>query len=371
MPNDAAAGWSARTRAIALGRPHGPGAPLNVPIVGVSAYELGAGTAYARHDGTATWAAAEEVVGSLEGGTALLFGSGMAAIAAVLQPLAAGARIAAPRDCYLGTLGLLDAGVRSGRWHVDWIENTDTAGWIAALPGHDLVWLESPSNPLLSVADLPAVLGAPRPPSTRTVVDNTFPTPLAVQPIALGADLVVHSATKYLAGHSDALGGAAVAADPRTAEELHAARTLLGAVPGMLEAFLITRGIRTLPLRLDSATANAHLLAERLAGHPGVSRVRYPGLPEDPGHAVASRTMAMFGAMVSFEVAAGAAAADRVCRSTRLIRHATSLGGVESTMERRAALPRQEHVPPSLLRLSVGCEDPEDLWADLAGALGA
>jgi cystathionine gamma-synthase len=370
-PGAAGDGWTARTRAIALGRPHGPGTPMNAPIVPVTTYELGGGPVYARHDGTDTWAAAEEVVGSLEGGRALLFASGMAAIAAVLDPLPPGSRIAAPKDCYLGLLGLLHAGLAAGRWHVDWIGTTDTPAWLAALAEHDVVWLESPSNPMLEVADLPQILAAPRPETTLAVVDNTFATPLSTRPLALGADIVVHSATKYLSGHSDALGGVAVTARPDLAEELHARRTLLGAVPGMLEAFLITRGIRTLPLRLEAATANAQQLAERLAAHPGVSRVRYPGLPGDPGHEVAARAMTGFGAMVSFEVAAGAGAADHVCRATMLIRHATSLGGVESTIERRAVLPRQEHVPPSLLRLSVGCEDVEDLWADLAAALAS
>lgn len=360
--------WSARTRAIALGRPHGPGSTLNAPIVPVTAYELGGAPVYARHDGSGTWWAAEELLGSLEGGTALLFASGMGAIAAALGPLPAGARIAAPRDCYLGTMGLLASGAAQGRWHVDWIDNPDTQAWIAALEDHDLIWLESPSNPLLAVADLPAVLGAPRPGSTLAVVDNTFATPLGVQPLALGADVVVHSATKYLSGHSDALGGVACAADPAVAERLHLQRTLAGATPGMLEAFLIARGIRTLPLRLEAAAANAQALAERLAGRDEVRRVRYPGLPQDPGHEVAARSMASFGAMLSFELP-GPEAADAVCRGTRLIRHATSLGGVESTMERRNALPGQEHVPPGLLRLSVGCEDVEDLWDDLAAAL--
>jgi cystathionine gamma-synthase len=179
----------------------------------------------------------------------------------------------------------------------------------------------------------------------------------------------MHSATKYLGGHSDLLLGAVVAASDERARQLRERRKLAGATPGALEAYLAVRGMRTLPLRLQRASASATELAERLARHAGVTVVRYPGRPDHPTHATARSFMAGFGAVVSFDVAGGAERADAVCRSVRIIRHATSLGGVESTIERRAAIPGQTHLPPGLLRLSVGCEHPDDLWRDLQQAL--
>lgn len=361
--------WSPRTQLIAAGRPAAVGAPLNTPIVAASNYTLGAARDYARGHGTPTWEAMEEVIGRLEGGSAIAFASGMAAIAAVLDTLPVGARVAAPHDCYAGTGALLRDAAAAGRWSVTWLDPTETGSWTAALD-HDLLWLESPTNPMLHVMDLPTILHAARQGRCRTVVDNTFATPLGQQPLRLGADLVVHSATKYLGGHSDLMAGVVVTSEAEGEELLRGRRTLLGGTPGMLEAFLVTRGLRTLGLRVDAAGANAAALAERLAEHPEVTRVRYPGLPSHPGHALAASFMDGFGAMVSFEVSGGSARADRACRSTALIRHATSLGGVESTMERRGALAGQEHVPAELIRLSVGCEDLEDLWTDLAAALG-
>lgn len=361
--------WAMRTRLIADARPHGPGAPLNTPIEAASTFELGGERGYSRADGTQTWHAMETIVGGIEGGRALAFASGMAAIAAALHGVAPGARIAVPADCYLGTAALLRAGEHSGRWSVSWLDPLAVDAWLAAAVDHDVLWLESPTNPLLHVMDLPRILGAARSERCLTVVDNTFATPLLQQPLALGADVVVHSATKFLGGHSDLLAGVAIAADRAQADRLHEARTLTGGVPGMLEAFLVTRGLRTLALRLDTASSNAHTLAERLAQHPAVTSVRYPGLTDDPGHALASSFMTGYGAMLSFDVAGGAQQADAVCRTVRLIRHATSLGGVESTIERRAALPGQDHVPPGLLRLSTGCEDAEDIWRDLKQAL--
>jgi cystathionine gamma-synthase len=217
-----------------------------------------------------------------------------------------------------------------------------------------MLWLESPSNPLLEIADLAGICAAPRRPGTRIVVDNTFATPLLQRPLELGADVAVHSATKLLGGHSDLLLGAAVTRDPDELRRLREARGLYGATPGMIECFLALRGARTLALRLERAQASAAELARRLADHPAVVRVRYPGI----------------GTIVSFELT-DASAADGACRATRIIRHATSLGGVETTMERRSAHPGQEHIPAGLIRLSVGCEGLEDLWADLDAALTA
>jgi cystathionine gamma-synthase len=200
-------------------------------------------------------------------------------------------------------------------------------------------------------------------------VDSTLATPLNQRPLELGADVVVHSATKYLGGHSDLLLGAVVAASAECARRLRQRRELAGATPGALEAYLAVRGMRTLSLRLERATASAAHLAERLAAHDGVEVVRYPGLPDHPTHATARSFMTGFGAVVSFDVRGGAERADAVCRAVRIIRHATSFGGVESTIERRAAIPGQTHLPPALLRLSVGCEHPDDLCRDLDQAL--
>ncbi len=201
------------------------------------------------------------------------------------------------------------------------------------------------------------------------VVDNTFATPLLQRPLEFGADLVMHSATKFIGGHSDLLLGLVVTADSDLLARVRRRQKLAGAIPGALEAYLALRGLRTLPVRLARSQESAGELARRLVGHPAVTRVRYPGLPDDPGHQRAAAQMDGFGAMLSFEVAGGAAAADAVCATVRIVVSATSLGGVESTMERRAKLAGQEDVPPGLLRLSVGIEHVEDLWTDLDAAL--
>jgi len=366
--------WRPQTALIAAGRPADePGQPLNVPIVLASNFRAGnqgqaAGREYSRDDATPGWEALEEVAGELEGGDAIAFASGMGAAAAVLDLLHAGARVMAPTDCYAGVHALLADGQQQGRWHVDLVDITDTAGAVAAARRADLVWLESPTNPLLDIADLPALCTAARDSGALVAVDNTFATPLLQQPIALGAHIAVHSATKFLGGHSDLLLGLAVADTPELAGRLRRRREVAGAVPGALETFLVLRGLRTLALRLDQGQRSAADLARRLADHPAVTRVRYPGLPGHPGHAQAAAQMTGFGAVLGFEVQS-AEAADTVCDSVRVIRSATSLGGVESTIERRAKLPGQQHLPPGFLRLSVGCEHIEDLWDDLTSAL--
>ncbi|MEJ2383971.1 MAG: PLP-dependent transferase, partial [Xanthomonadales bacterium] len=201
------------------------------------------------------------------------------------------------------------------------------------------------------------------------VVDNTFATPLNQRPLALGADISLHSATKFIGGHSDLLCGVTVARDAAVAQRLRRVRSLRGATPGTLEAFLAVRGARTLALRLAAAQDSAARLADWLARHPAVAQVRYPGLKAHPTHTIAQAQLDGFGTIVSFDVRGGAAAADAVCARLRLIRHATSLGSVESTIERRAAYAGQEHLPPGLLRLSVGIESCADLVADLEQAL--
>ncbi len=354
---------------VSAGRPSGPGAPLNAPLVPASNFIIGGGRDYSRDDGTPTWEALEEVVGGLESGRAVAFASGMAAIAAVFDQLPAGAVVALPDDCYQGVAGLVAAGAERGRWSVRRVAPDDTAGWIRACGAADLVWLESPSNPLLTVADLEAVCAAPRRPGAIVAVDNTFATPLNQRPLDFGATVSLQSATKLIGGHSDLLAGVATTRDDALWHALRKSRELTGATPGTLEAFLAVRGARTLAVRLERAQQTAAGLAERLERHPRVARVRYPGLPSHPTHAVARRVLRGFGTVVSFDLLGGAGPADAVCRNVRLIRHATSLGGVESTMERRAAIPGQEHLPPSLLRLSVGIEDAEDLWADLDSAI--
>jgi cystathionine gamma-synthase len=342
------------TWAIVAGRPDAvPGATLNTPVIAASTYVLGSERIYSRNEGTEGWESFEAMLGGLEGGDAVAFSSGMAACAAVLGRLPIGAHLVMGDDCYQGVAGIADAGESSLRWRVERLPATDPR-WLERAGEADLLWLESPSNPLLDVADVGAICAAPRAPQTRVVVDNTFATPLLQRPLELGADIVVHSATKLIGGHSDLLLGAAVTSDAVELKRLRAARSLNGATPGMLECFLALRGSRTLALRLQQAQASAEHLAARLAEHPAVHRVRYPG----------------FGTIVSFELG-DEAAAERACRATRIIRHATSLGGIETSMERRAAQPGQEHIPAGLIRLSTGCEDVDDLWRDLRTALGS
>ena len=361
------------TRLAVLGRGSGqPGRPLNVPIVPASNFRAAsdgtAGREYARDDGTPGWEALEELLGDLEGGPAVCFSSGMAAIAAVLELLPVGARVLVPRDSYTGVRALLGDGAAAGRWAVRTVDMTFDDEVMAAAGDADLVWLETPSNPLLDVTDIAAVAAAAAAGGALVAVDNTFATPLLQSPLQLGADFAVHSATKFIGGHSDLLLGAVVCRRPADHERLVRRREVAGATPGALECYLALRGARTLAVRLRQAQESAGELARRLADHPAVGRVRYPGLPGDPHHALATRQMRGFGAVLGFEVA-GADAADAVCRNVAVVAHATSVGGVESTIERRAKLPGQEHVPAGLLRLSVGCEHVEDLWADLSAAL--
>lgn len=356
---------------VSAGRPSEPGSPLNVPLVPASNFIMGSGIIYSRGEGTPTWEALEEVVGGLESGKAVAFASGMAAIAAVFDQLSAGAVVVLPDDCYQGVAGLAAAGAERGLWSVQRLATEDTAGWIRACREADLIWLESPSNPLLTVADLEAVCAAPRKPGAIVAVDNTFATPLNQRPLDFGATVSLQSATKFIGGHSDLLAGIATTKEDAVWQALRKSRALTGATPGTLEAFLAVRGARTLALRLGRAQQTAMMLAERLENHPLVSRVRYPGLSSHPTHATAKRVLKGFGTMISFELRGGAEFADAVCQHVRLIHHATSLGAVESTMERRAAIPGQEHLPPSLLRLSVGIEDADDLWDDLDSAIRA
>ncbi|WP_020574800.1 trans-sulfuration enzyme family protein [Actinopolymorpha alba] len=374
MP-DSADKLALSTLTVTAGRPTVvPDAPLNPPIVLASTYAAGGTAEYGRYDNP-TWAAFEEVLGALENGRALAFASGLAAVATVLDLVPAGGVVVAPRHAYLGTLGQLSDLLGDGRLRdVRLVDVADTGEVARAAAGADLVLVESPTNPALEVADLPAVCAAAREAGALVVVDNTFATPILQRPLDAGADVVVHSVTKYLAGHSDVVLGALVTAPTTRGDDLHerllARRKQVGAIPGPFETWLALRGLRTLHLRVERACANADELARRLAGHPAVERVRYPGLPTDPGHTRATAQLPAYGAVVAIEVRGGAAAAESVTRATRLWVHTTSLGGVESTLERRRRWSGESPtIPENLIRLSVGIEDVEDLWADLSAAL--
>src|SRR5881397_3085071 len=249
---------------VSAGRHRRPGSPLNVPPCPASNFVLGEHRAYSRDDATPGWEALEEIVGGLEGGSSVSFASGMAGIAAVFDQLPAGATVALPDDCYQGVAGLANAGQTRGRWSVCRIAVADTPGWIQACAESDLIWLESPSNPLLVVAELDTICAAPRKRGAILGVDNTFATPLNQRPLALGADVAVQSVTKFIGGHSDLLGGVVTVRDSALLAALRQARELAGATPGTLETFLAVRGARTLAVRLERAQSNAIILAERL-----------------------------------------------------------------------------------------------------------
>jgi cystathionine gamma-synthase len=356
--HDAGVIGSVESWLVSAGRDRRPGSPLNVPPCPASNFVLGEHRAYSRDDGTPGWEALEEIVGGLEGGSSVSF-----------DQLPAGSVVALPDDCYQGVAGLAKVGETRNRWAVHRVAVADTAGWIKMCAVADLIWLESPSNPLLTVADLDIICAAPRKRGSILGVDNTLATPLNQRPLALGADLVVQSVTKFIGGHSDLLGGVVTVLDANLLSALRQSRELTGATPGTFEAFLAVRGARTLALRLERAQQNAMTLSERLASHPNVTLTRYPGLASHPTHEAARRQLKGFGTIISFDVRGDSIAADVVCASLQLIQHATSLGAVESTIERRASVPGQEHLPPTLLRLSVGIEAVEDLWTDLDRAM--
>ncbi|WP_285107286.1 PLP-dependent transferase [Promicromonospora sp. MEB111] len=407
-PHTPAAGLSPATVVVSAGRPAreqgghiNPSVPLNSTYVSrgvVTPDEL----SYARGDNDA-WHPFEEALAALEGGgeagggaagggaaapaTAILFSSGMAAIAAAFSLVPDGGTLVLPRHAYQA--GMVLARQISERHGVTlrYVDIADTDAVVAALDGADLLLVESPTNPMLEVADLPAVLGAARAAGVRSVVDNTFATPLGQRPLEHGADVVLHSVTKYLAGHSDVVLGALVTRDAALAATLREHRTLHGAIAGPFETWLALRGLRTLALRFERAQASAAELARRLAEHPEVAEVRHPSLPGDPGHERAKAQMNGFGAIIGVRprprpgagdaeaAGTGPAAverADAVVDAVRLWLPATSLGGVESMLERRRRWGTEAHtVPEDLLRLSVGIEDVEDLWADLDAALRA
>src|SRR5216683_1299279 len=267
---------------VSAGRDRRPGSPLNVPPCPASNFVLGERRSYSRDDATPGWEALEEIVGGLEGGSSVSFASGMAGIAAIFDQLHTGSVVALSDDCYQAVAGIAKAGQSRGRWTVHRVAVADTARWIEMCGVADLIWLESPSNPLLTVADLDAICAAPRKRGAILGVDNTFATPLNQRPLALGADVAMQSATKFIGGHSDLLSGVVTVRDANLLAALRQARELAGATPGTLETFLAVRGARTLALRLERAQCNAMTLAERLARHPNVTLTRYPGLASHP-----------------------------------------------------------------------------------------
>jgi cystathionine gamma-synthase len=348
--------WSPATTAVTAGRPeHLPDAPLNVPITMASTYVATGEMEYGRY-ANPTWTAFEDALGALEGGRCLSFASGLSVVATVLDLVGQGATVVAPRHAYNGTVMQLADLEARGRVSARLVDITDTEAVVKACDDAALVWLESPTNPALEIADIETIAAAAHQNAAYVVVDNTFATPLRQLPLTQGADLVVHSATKYLSGHADAVLGAVVVTDDQLYDVLKGRRDLIGAIPGTLEAWLALRGMRTLHLRVDRAESNATELARRLREHPAVDEVRYPG----------------FGGIVSVVLVGGADAADLLTRSTTLWVHATSLGGVESTFERRRRWKSEPAtIPDGLVRLSVGIEDVDDLWADLAQAFDA
>lgn len=360
MPDTESTSLQPATRVVTGGRPAPePGAPLVTPITLTSTYAADGPDVYGRNSNP-TWTAFEDILGGLEGGRALLFSSGMAAISAAISLVPTGGAVVAPFGPYNGTYAVLSDAHAAGDLDVRWVDARDTRAVASALDGAALLWIESPLNPLLETCDIPTLVEAAHTRGAIVVCDNTFATPLNQRPLSDGADVVVHSVTKYLSGHSDLVLGACVTAPTPAGEDLHAriarTRLLSGAIPGPTEAWLATRGIRTLAVRLTRASRNAAVLAARLDGHPRVERVRYPG----------------FGAMVSVEIAGSGDDAERVCRSARLIGRSTSLGGVETQWERRRRHPAEpETTPENLVRISVGIEDVDDLWADITAALEA
>jgi cystathionine gamma-synthase len=330
------------------------------------------GYSYGR-DHNENWERLEGALADLEEGAgALVFGSGMAAIAAVLQSCGVGRRIVAARDAYTGTRELLHHLADAGQCAVEFVDATDPDAVASACRGASLLHIETLGNPLLTVPDLRGCAEIARQAGAITVVDNTFATPLLVQPLRLGADVVVHSVSKYIGGHSDLMMGAVITNTSDLLPKLRYQRSNAGAIPGQLETWLALRGLRTLDVRMRRQTETAMFLAERLGGRPGVAQVHYPGLVEHPQHDLAARQMhGGFGAMISVELDCDAETAERFCASTRIWTNATSLGSVESLLERRARWAGEEYLPAGLVRLSVGIEAAGDLLGDLDQALVA
>jgi cystathionine gamma-synthase len=332
------------------------------------------GRGYSR-DENPTYDQAEALLAALEGGEqALLFASGMAAAAAVLDSLEAGAHVVACERMYWSLRGLMERLAREGRIRLDLVPNEDLGALARTVRRGEtrLVWVETPANPTCEIVDLEAAAAIAQQAGAAIAVDSTVATPVHTRPIALGCDLVFHSATKMLNGHSDVVAGALVCArHDELWSRIRRERSSRGAVLGPFETWLLLRGMRTLYLRAQASSRGALRVAESLVAHPAVAQVHYPGLAEHPSHQIAARQMRDgFGALLSFRVRGGEAAARAVASRTRVIKQATSLGGVESLIEHRASIEGPaSKLPDDLLRLAVGIEDPEDLIGDLRQAL--
>jgi cystathionine gamma-synthase len=325
-----------------------------------------------------TRTALQECLAALEGGRhAVAFGSGMGASDVLLRVLLSpGDHIVIPHDAYGGTFRLVDKVLRP--WGIEHtpVDLADVAALRAALrPETRAIWCETPTNPLLGIADIAAVADVAREAQARLVVDNTFASPYLQSPLALGADVVLHSTTKYIGGHSDVVGGALITSDDALAEQLLFTQNAVGSVPSPFDAWLTLRGVKTLAVRMERHSDNAERVVAFLTGHPAVAEVYYPGLPEHPGHEAAAKQMRRFGGMVSIRLRGGREAALRVCAATEVFTLAESLGGVESLIEHPGQMTHMSvagsalQVPDDLVRLSVGIEDVEDLVEDLRNAL--
>ena len=373
------------TRAIHAGQAPDPTTGAVIPPIHLSSTFVQDGVGGTRAGGyeyarsaNPTRTALQECLAALEGGRhAHAFGSGMGASDTLLRVLVRpGDHLVIPHDAYGGTFRLVDKVLAP--WGVEYtpVDLADLDALRAALrPTTRAVWCETPTNPLLGIADIAAVASVAHDGNARLIVDNTFASPYLQQPLALGADVVLHSTTKYLGGHSDVVGGALVTDDDELAERLTFTQNAVGSVPGPFDNWLTLRGIKTLAVRMERHSDNAERVAEMLSHHPAVARVLYPGLPGHPGHEVAAKQMRRFGGMVSFLLAGGREAALRVCAATELFTLAESLGGVESLIEHPSAMTHLSvagsplQVPDALVRLSVGIEDADDLVDDLGAAL--
>jgi cystathionine gamma-synthase len=375
------------TRAVHAGQEPDPATGAVVPPLSLSTtfaqHGVGGhrGYEYSR-SGNPTRAALETCVASLEGARhGLAFASGLAAEDNVLRLVPPDGRILLGNDVYGGTFRLIDKvwGPRGMRWSAVDLSDPDTLGVLVSdWPGDTaMMWLETPTNPLLSCVDIEAVAALGHERGALVVVDNTFATPYLQQPLALGADIVVHSATKYLGGHSDVVGGFLALDDDALAERLRFTQNAAGAVPAPFDCYLVLRGVKTLAVRMDRHCSNARAVVDLLVRHPAVERVLYPQLTDHPGHAAAAKQMRDFGGMVSFTLRGGAEAAKRVAATTRVFTLAESLGAVESLIEHPGEMTHSSvagsplEVPDNLIRLSVGIESSADLVADLEQALDA
>ena len=360
------------SKVVAAGRPaKQPDGALNPPIALNSTFHEGGPVGYGRY-GNETWSALEEAISVLEGGKTLLFSSGMAAISAVFSLLPEGAVIVAANNGYQGTTTLLKKLNESEKLKVRFVNLANTDECIAAIPGAQMLYLESPLNPLLEVVDLPKIIAAGKAAGCGVAVDNTLATPLLQNPLALGADISIHSVTKYLSGHSDLILGSLTTNDQALYGRLEQSRRYGGAIAGPFEAWIALRGLRTFAIRMQRSQENAMELANRLSKDSRISKVRYPGLATDSYHGLAKSFMKGFGAMISFDVKASVEQVDLMCNSSKLITNATSLGGVESIWERRRRWATESAtVPENLIRFSVGIENIDDLWADIQQALNA